>query len=48
MRYRTESRLDKVAMELLRDLDEGTVDFSRTTTSLEEPTVLPARFQTCW
>jgi DNA gyrase subunit A len=44
MRY-TESRLDPLAMELLRDIDEDTVDFSpnydgRTT----EPDVLPARF----
>ena len=44
MRY-TESRLDKVAMELLRDLDKETVDFQPNyDESLEEPTVLPARF----
>jgi DNA gyrase subunit A len=43
--HNTESRLDPLAMELLRDIDEDTVDFSpnydgRTT----EPDVLPARF----
>ena len=44
MRY-TESRLDKVAMELLRDLDKETVDFQPNyDESLEEPSVLPARF----
>ncbi|MEG2533350.1 MAG: DNA gyrase subunit A [Gordonibacter sp.] len=44
MRY-TESRLDKSAMELLRDLDKETVDFSPNyDESLEEPSVLPARF----
>lgn len=44
MRY-TESRLDKVAMELLRDLDKETVDFQPNyDESLEEPKVLPARF----
>ncbi len=44
MRY-TEARLDKAAMELLRDLDKETVDFSPNyDESLEEPTVLPARF----
>ena len=44
MRY-TESRLDKVAMELLRDLDKETVDFQPNyDESLEEPVVLPARF----
>jgi DNA gyrase subunit A len=44
MRY-TESRLDPLAMEMLRDIDEDTVDFvpnydGRT----QEPTILPARF----
>lgn len=44
MRY-TESRLGKVAMELLRDLDKETVDFQPNyDESLEEPKVLPARF----
>ncbi|NPD30945.1 DNA gyrase subunit A [Eggerthellaceae bacterium zg-1084] len=44
MRY-TEARLDKVAMELLRDLDKETVDFQPNfDESLEEPSVLPARF----
>lgn len=44
MRY-TESRLQKVAMELLRDLDKETVDFGPNyDESLQEPLVLPARF----
>ena len=44
MRY-TEARLDKAAMELLRDLDKETVDFQPDyDESLTEPTVLPARF----
>ncbi len=44
MRY-TEARLDKAAMELLRDLDKETVDFQPNyDESLEEPQVLPARF----
>lgn len=44
MRY-TEARLDKAAMELLRDLDKETVDFQPNyDESLEEPEVLPARF----
>ena len=44
MRY-TEARLDKPAMELLRDLDKETVDFQPNyDESLEEPAVLPARF----
>ena len=44
MRY-TEARLDRAAMELLRDLDKETVDFQPNyDESLEEPTVLPARF----
>ncbi|MDO5329297.1 MAG: DNA gyrase subunit A [Coriobacteriia bacterium] len=44
MRY-TEARLDKRAMEMLRDLDKDTVDFvPNYDESLEEPVVLPARF----
>ena len=44
MRY-TEARLDKPAMELLRDLDKETVDFQPIyDESLQEPTVLPSRF----
>ena len=44
MRY-TEARLDKAAMELLRDLEKETVDFTPNyDESLEEPVVLPARF----
>ena len=44
MRY-TESRLQKVSMELLRDLEKETVDFGPNyDDSLTEPTVLPARF----
>ncbi len=44
MRY-TEARLDKPAMELLRDLDKETVDFvPNYDESLQEPEVLPARF----
>ena len=44
MRY-TEARLDKSAMELLRDLDKETVDFQPNyDESLQEPKVLPARF----
>lgn len=44
MRY-TEARLDKPAMELLRDLEKETVDFQPNyDESLEEPKVLPARF----
>lgn len=44
MRY-TESRLDKAAMELMRDLDKETVDFQPNYDErLEEPKVLPARF----
>ena len=46
MRY-TEARLDKPAMELLRDLDKETVDFQPNyDESLQEPTVLPSRFPT--
>ncbi|MDZ4655171.1 MAG: DNA gyrase subunit A [Coriobacteriia bacterium] len=44
MRY-TESRLHKIAIELLRDLDKETVDFGPNyDESLTEPLVLPARF----
>ncbi len=44
MRY-TEARLDKAAMEILRDLDKETVDFQPNyDESLQEPKVLPARF----
>lgn len=44
MRY-TEARLDKPAMELLRDLDKETVDFQPNyDESLQEPVVLPSRF----
>ncbi len=44
MRY-TESRLQRLAMELLRDLDKETVDFGPNyDESLQEPLVLPARF----
>jgi DNA gyrase subunit A len=43
MRY-TEARLSRVAMELLRDIDEDTVDFSPNYDNYEvEPGVLPAR-----
>jgi DNA gyrase subunit A len=44
MRY-TESRLSRLAMELLRDIDEETVDFvPNYDETTEEPTVLPAPF----
>ncbi len=44
MRY-TEARLDKAAMELLRDLDKETVNCQPNyDESLEEPEVLPARY----
>ena len=44
MRY-TEARLNKPAMELLKDLDKETVDFQPNyDESLQEPVVLPARF----
>jgi DNA gyrase subunit A len=44
MRY-TEARLNRMAMEMLRDLDKDTVDFGPNyDESLEEPLVLPARF----
>lgn len=44
MRY-TETRLSSVAMELLKDIDEDTVEFTfNFDDTLKEPTVLPARF----
>ncbi len=44
MRY-TEARLQKAAMELLRDLEKDTVDFQPNyDESLQEPAVLPSRF----
>jgi len=44
MRY-TEARLSRIAMELLRDIDEETVDFVDNYDGYEsEPVVLPARF----
>jgi DNA gyrase subunit A len=44
MRY-TEARLDKLAAEMLRDIDQDTVDFVPTYDGqTREPVVLPARF----
>lgn len=44
MRY-TEVRLGRLAMEMMRDLDKDTVDFTPNfDDSLKEPAVLPARF----
>src|ERR1700759_5373565 len=44
MRY-TEARLDRLATEMLRDIDEETVDFVPTYDGTrQEPLVLPARF----
>jgi len=44
MRY-TEARLAPIAMELLKDIDKDTVDWvDNFDSSLQEPTVLPARF----
>src|SRR5215475_3597114 len=44
MRY-TESRLSRIATELLRDIDADTIDFKPNyDESRREPTVLPARF----
>ncbi|PKQ38132.1 MAG: DNA gyrase subunit A [Actinobacteria bacterium HGW-Actinobacteria-1] len=44
MRY-TESRLHRMAMELLRDIDSETVDFGPNyDESLQEPLVLPSRY----
>ena len=43
--HNTESRLSRMAMEMLRDLDMDTVDFAPNYDgSRQEPTVLPARF----
>ncbi len=43
--HNTESRLSKLAMELLRDIDEETVNFAPNYDGYEvEPSVLPARF----
>ncbi|MGH2755000.1 MAG: DNA gyrase subunit A, partial [Actinomycetota bacterium] len=43
--HNTEARLSKLAMELLRDIDEETVDFAPNYDGYEqEPVVLPARF----
>jgi len=44
MRY-TEARLDRLAMEMLRDLDMDTVDFALTMRPAAGPLVLPARPQ---
>lgn len=44
MRY-TESRLSKISLELLRDINKDTVDFDNNFDETEkEPTVLPSRF----
>src|SRR5437868_14612489 len=44
MRY-TESRLDRIATEMLRDIDADTVEFGPNYDNTErEPLVLPARF----
>jgi DNA gyrase subunit A len=44
MRY-TEARLQRAAMELLRDIEKDTVDFQPNyDESLQEPSVLPSRF----
>lgn len=44
MRY-TEARLTSLSMELLRDLEKNTIDYQPNfDDSLEEPSVLPARF----
>lgn len=44
MRY-TEARMSKIAVELLRDIDKETIDFTPNyDESLKEPTALPARF----
>ncbi len=48
MRY-TEVRMDKPAAYLLADIDKETVDFQDNYDGKDrEPTVLPARFPTCW
>ncbi|MCH4169762.1 MAG: DNA gyrase subunit A [Lactobacillus sp.] len=44
MRY-TEARMSKIAMEMLRDINKDTIDFTDNYDGSErEPTVLPARF----
>ena len=44
MRY-TESRLSKMSLELLRDINKNTVDFTPNFDESEkEPTILPSRF----
>src|ERR1700754_4343299 len=44
MRY-TEARLEKIAEEMLADINKDTIDFQLNfVDSLEEPTVLPAKF----
>ena len=44
MRY-TESRLSKISLELLRDINKNTIDFEDNFDATEkEPTVLPSRF----
>ena len=44
MRY-TESRLSKISLELLRDINKNTVNMDKNfDESLDEPTVLPSRF----
>ncbi|HOB09935.1 MAG TPA: DNA gyrase subunit A [Limnochordia bacterium] len=44
MRY-TEARLSRLAMEMLRDIDKGTVDFiPNYDETVEQPVVLPSRF----
>jgi DNA gyrase subunit A len=44
MRY-TEARLDRLAVEMLRDIDQETVDFAPTYDGAkQEPVVLPSRF----
>jgi DNA gyrase subunit A len=48
MRY-TEVRMEKVTGFMLEDIDKDTVDFQDNYDGSEqEPTVLPARFPTCW
>jgi DNA gyrase subunit A len=43
--HNTEARLDRLATEMLRDIDAETVDFAPTYDgSRQEPTVLPSRF----
>jgi len=48
MRY-TEARMAKIADEILMDIEKETVDFNLNfDDSLEEPSVMPTRLQTCW